>query len=328
MIYKSYEIEKNIEILKEKITLFYGENLGLKNDFKKKFISSNKDSQIYNYIQEEILTNKDNFEETFLNISLFNEKKIYFIEFINDKILNVIQDLENKINDQKIFLFADILDKKSKLRNYFERSKNLAIIACYKDNEISLKKIILNKLSGYEGLTSENINMLISNSNLNRVKLNNELNKIETYFINKKILNPELNTLLNLNENEDFNELKDAALSGNEKSTNKLLTDTIIDNEKFAFYISLFNQRLTKIKEILSADDKSIEESIESVKPPIFWKDKPVIKNQAVKWNKRKIEKTLHDAYNLELRLKSTSTIDKKILIKKFVIDVCLYANS
>ena len=328
MIYKSYQIEKNTEFLKEKIILFYGENLGLKNDLKKKIRLTNKNSHIYNYNQDEIITNKNNFEETFLNISLFDEKKIYFIEFTNDKILNLIQDLENKINNQKIYLFADTLEKKSKLRNYFEKSKNLAVIACYNDNEISIKKIILDKLNGYEGLTSENINMLITNSNLNRVKLNNELNKIETYFINKKISKSELNILLNLNENEDFNELKDAALSGNEKATNKLLSETIIDNEKSIFYISLFNQRLTKIREILSDSGKSIESSIESVKPPIFWKDKPAIKKQAAKWNKKKIKTTLQNTYNLEIRLKSSSNIDKTILIKKFIIDICVCANS
>ncbi len=328
MIYKSYHIEKNTDFFKEKIALFYGENLGLKNDFKKKIRSANKNSHIYNYNQDEILTNKNNFEETFLNISLFDEKKIYFIEFTNDKILNVILDLESKINNQKIYLFADILEKKSKLRNYFEKSKNLAVIACYNDNEISIKKIILDKLNGYEGLTTENINTLITNSNLNRVKLNNELNKIETYFINKKISKSELNILLNLNENEDFNELKNAALSGNAKATNKLLSETIIDNEKSIFYISLINQRLTKIREILSDTEKSIESAIERVKPPIFWKDKPAIKEQATKWNKKKIKTALQNTYNLEIKLKSSSNIDKTILIKKFIIDVCVSANS
>jgi len=34
MLYKSYLIENNINNLKERISLFYGENLGLKNEFK------------------------------------------------------------------------------------------------------------------------------------------------------------------------------------------------------------------------------------------------------------------------------------------------------
>ena len=211
MIYKSYQIEKNIALLKEKISLLYGENLGLRNDFKKKLRLTNKDAYIYNYNQEEILSNSNDFIETFLNISLFNEEKVYFIEFANDKILEIIQDLEKKTTNQKIYLFADILDKKSKLRNYFEKSKNLGVVACYNDNEIGIKKIIMEKLNGYNGLTPENINLLISNSNLDRIRLNNELDKIKSYFINKKILKSELNILLNLDENEDFNELKDAA---------------------------------------------------------------------------------------------------------------------
>ena len=52
MIYKSYLIEQNIEKLKEKLILFYGENLGLKNDLKKKILFKNKDAEIINFFPE------------------------------------------------------------------------------------------------------------------------------------------------------------------------------------------------------------------------------------------------------------------------------------
>lgn len=328
MIYKSYQIEKNIALLKEKISLLYGENLGLRNDFKKKLRLTNKDAYIYNYNQEEILSNSNDFIETFLNISLFNEEKVYFIEFANDKILEIIQDLEKKTTNQKIYLFADILDKKSKLRNYFEKSKNLGVVACYNDNEIGIKKIIMEKLNGYNGLTPENINLLISNSNLDRIRLNNELDKIKSYFINKKILKSELNILLNLDENEDFNELKDAALSGDEKKTNKLLSETIIDSDKIIYYITLINQRLSKINEIISVSEQSVETAIDKIKPPIFWKDKPKLKEQSNKWNSEKIKTILGETFDLELKIKSKSNLDRSTLVKKFIVDVCAVANS
>ena len=138
---KSYLFENNIKKLTNDIVLFYGENLGLKNDFKKNIKTSLIDAELINLDQEDIIKNEKKFTEEFLNISLFNEQKIYFINQVNDKLIEFVEYVENKIENQKIFLFAENLEKKSKIRTYFERSKTLGIIACYQDNEIGLKKI-------------------------------------------------------------------------------------------------------------------------------------------------------------------------------------------
>jgi len=328
MNYKSYIVENDIDSIKSKIVLFYGENLGLKDSFKKKIKLNNHKAIVKHYTQEEVLKNLDKFFEEFFNISLFDEHKIFFVDQVNDKILDLIQDLENKKDDQKIFLFAELLDKRSKIRNYFEKSKILGIVPCYSDNELSLKKIILDRLKNFEGLSAENINIIIDNSNLDRIKLNNELDKIETYFVNKKIISSELLKLLNLNENDDFNLLKDAALSGNNRITNKLLTSTIIENEKTLFYINNINQRLNKLKELVSNDIGTIQHAIDTIKPPIFWKDKPSIIEQTKKWNFKKITNAQKKTFDIEIKLKSSSNLNKDILIKKILIDICSMANA
>ena len=123
MNYKSYIIEQNIKLLNNHMTLFYGENLGLKNDFKKNIKVNNQDVKIITFLQEEILKNENIFFNEILNTSLFDKKKIYFIENVNDKILNIIENIEPKIDDQQIYLFSDLLDKRSKIRSYFEKSK-------------------------------------------------------------------------------------------------------------------------------------------------------------------------------------------------------------
>ena len=328
MNYKSYIIENDIDSIKSKIVLFYGENLGLKDSFKKKIKLNNHKAIVKHYTQEEVLKNLDKFFEEFFNISLFDEHKIFFVDQVNDKILDLIQDLENKKDDQKIYLFAELLDKRSKIRNYFEKSKILGIVPCYSDNELSLKKIILDRLKNFGGLSAENINIIIDNSNLDRIKLNNELDKIETYFVNKKIISSELLKLLNLNENDDFNLLKDAALSGNNRITNKLLTSTIIENEKTLFYINNINQRLNKLKELVSNDIGTIQHAIDTIKPPIFWKDKPSIIEQTKKWNFKKITNAQKKTFDIEIKLKSSSNLNKDILIKKILIDICSMANA
>ena len=232
MIYKSIILEQNINSINEKITLFFGVNLGLKNDLKEKIIENNKNSEILRYSQDELLKDKALLENEIKNISLFEKNKIFFIENANDKILQFIQEFENILSDRKIFLFSDVLDKKSKLRNYTEKSKNCACVACYEDNEISIKKLINSRLNGFNGLTAYNINLIVDHTNLDRSKLNNELDKIISCFPNKNIFTEKLEILLNAKVNIDFNKLNDEAFLGNKISTNKLLAQTGMDNEK------------------------------------------------------------------------------------------------
>lgn len=328
MIYKSYLAEQNINILNNNLLLFYGENQGLKDDFKKKIKHINPKANIIKFSQDEVLKNENNFYNELLNTSLFDEEKIFYINGVNDKILNLVENLIQKTNNQKIYLFAEILDKKSKIRSSFEKSKNLGIIACYKDNEISLKKIITNQLKDFTGLTTENLNLIIENSQMDRSKLNNELEKIKIFFDKKEITSTELFKLLNQSENDDFNILKDAALNGENNKTNKFLSNTLIENEKIILYLNLINQRLNKLNEILLTDNKSIEQAISSIKPPIFWKDKSNIIEQSKKWNLKKIKRALNHTFKLEIRLKSNSILDKNILLKKLLIDICNLANA
>lgn len=329
MIFKSYLIEQNNNLNNKNILLFYGENVGLKNEFKNKLKLKNKNSEIVRFNQEEIIKEEEKFVNEIFNISLFDKKKIYFIESSSDKILEFFKNIEDKLSDQKIYLFAELLDKKSKLRNYFEKSNNIGAVACYADNEISIKKIILDKLKGFEGLSPQNINMIIENTNLDRVKLDNELDKIITYFTNKKINTDTLGLLLDIRVNDSFNLLKDEALCGNKIKTNKLLSNTVMDDDKNIFYLNIINQRMNKLIETSElAKNLSLENAVNTIKPPIFWKDKPMFIMQAKKWNINKIKNVLKKTYDLEIKIKSNSIINKNILVKKLLIDVCELANT
>ena len=319
MIIKSFIAETDPKIFDNKILLFYGPNLGLKIEFKKKIKKKFKEVEIFSYTQDDILRSQ----------SLFEKQKIFIINQCSDKILEFIENIEAKLNDQKIFLFAEQLDKKSKLRSKIEKSKVKAAIACYEDNEINLKKIIQQKLKGFKGLTTENINLLIDNCALDRMKLNNELDKITTYFEKKELNTLELQQILNIKSNDDFNKLKDSAINGDKFNTNKLLNDTLVENEKNILYLTLINQRLSNIKEAKKLARKTnIETAINMLKPPIFWKDKPIFLNQINKWDSKKINQALSKTYNLEVLIKSNSTINKNFLLKNLLIDICSLANA
>jgi DNA polymerase-3 subunit delta len=329
MIYKSYLAEQNKSFITENnLVLFYGENLGLKNDFKKKIFNSVKDKVIRKN-QEEILKNKGNFFEEVLNVSLFGENKIFLIDDVNDKFIDIFHEIENKIDHNKIFLFSNILDKKSKLRNYFEKSKELNAVACYQDNIITIKKIVQNELSSYDNLNNENINIIAENCNLDRDKLYNEIQKVKIYFSSLKIDTVKLKILLDLKVNEDFNLIRDEAINGNKVQINRLLSDTVLDNDRNIMYINTFNQRFYKLAEILkNMNNSSIESIVENIKPPIFWKDKPTIINQLKKWNSKKINTVLKKSYDIELRLKSNSSINHNLLVKMLILNICQLANA
>ena len=327
MNYKSYLIEENIELLKNHIALFYGENLGLINFFKKKITEKHK--KILRFTQEDVLKDHSKIFNEIKNISLFDDKKIIFISNVNDKLLDVIKEVSLDTGDNKIFLFANILEKKSKLRSFFEKTTNCDVVTCYKDNDISIKKLIHQDLKGYAGLTPEIVNLLVDNSSLDRIKLLNELDKIKNLFLDKKIKSDQLVSLLDQKTDNEFNTIKDSALTGNNKLTNNLLSSTVFEIEKMSLYLGALNQRLNKLMEAtLNAKDGSLVKIIDNMKPPIFWKDKPAFLNQAKLWNKNKINLAFKKTYELELNIKSNGNVDKTVLIKKLLLDICLLANA
>ena len=332
MIFKSYLLEqKSDPFYKYKIFLIYGENQGLKKEFKEIIKRKNEGNEKLNFLQDEILLNKNILFNEISNKSLFNEKKIILIDQVGEKIFKIVEDLLEDVTDEKIYLFCDNLDKKSKLRATLEKSKECGVVACYPDNEVTIKRIIINKLKEFKGLTTEIVNLIAHNTNLDRAKINNEIDKIKSCFLDKIIDPQKINTLLNIRTNDDFNKLRDEAINGNRINTNKLLGDTIFNTENSVFYLNLINQRMSKLSEISNLKEinkNNIENLISSLKPPVFWKDKPILIQQLKKWNKIKITKMLKKTYEIETKIKSNSSVNKNLLIKKLIIDLCVSANS
>jgi len=328
MIFKTYLIEKNIDQINKNFFLFYGENIGLKKELKNKIKNKFKNSEIISYDQSEILQNNQVLFRELGNLSLFDKEKIFFLENTNDKILSLVKDIVDKFNSTRVILFADVLEKKSKLRIFFERDNNCGIAACYPDNEITIKKIIQEKLAGLSGLNTSIINLIAEKCNLDRAKVQNEITKIETFFQNKKIDIDKLENLLDLKINENFDLLKNEAFKGEKAKTNKLLSETIFEDEKNVLYLNLLNQRLHKLCEIKQDKNKNLEIAINNLKPPIFWKEKDAFIQQAKKWDIIKLKKILEKTYTVEKELKSNSVVNKKVLMKNLIVEICCLANS
>jgi len=330
MIIKTFDLNSTIQQINScNSCLFYGENLGLIEDLKKEIIKSNKDLKIIRKNQDVILKNTEYFFDEYLNMSLFEESKIFFIDQADDKIIDLLKEVEKKINNNKVYLFSGILNKNSKLRTYFEKSKKLSVVPCYLDDEKTIIRIIRERLSNFNNLNREIINTILESCNKNRIKLNNELNKIETCFNKKTIELPKLIKLLNTNENEDLYELTNSALEGNKFKINKLLSETIIQNENSIFILNLINHRMKRLLDIINLSVKNnFEQAINTIKPPIFWKEKKNFSEQLKKLNKNKINLILKKTFYLEFIIKSNSSYNSQILVKKLLVDVCDLATA
>tara|TARA_Y100001954_G_C15756455_1_gene576618 strand:- start:78 stop:1076 length:999 start_codon:yes stop_codon:yes gene_type:complete len=330
MIFKSYIIENDISLLEDKnIILLYGENTGLKDDLKRKIIERSIDREIIKLNQDDILKNNFLLDKEIMNLSLFNNKKIIIIDNITDKSFSLIE--KNVIQDNcKICLFSGTLEKKSKLRNLFEKEKSLGIIPCYEDNEITLRNYIKSYLKNIKGLNQEIINFIIDNSNKSRDKIKNELNKIVVYFIEKQINILELRQLLNLDENDNSQKLRDTAILGDKKLLNELISKTQINEQDNMIYIRGLLNQFVKLAEVLEINKtkKNLTQSIESLNPKIFWKDKPTILGQVNKWQIKNIKTTIDELTNAEILIKSSTDIRGSEITKKLLIDICNKASS
>ena len=326
MILKSYIVEQDFQILNNyQATLLYGVNDGIKGDIKSKLKNYYKDDEIINFFEEEIIKKKNILYENIINESLFNEKKIIFIQGATDKILTEItESLQIRKKNTRIYIFSENLDKKSKLRNFFEKEKNLAIFACYEDNERTLINYITKTLINYKGLNGEIINLIITNSNMNRKIIQSELIKIMDFFTEKKLNKDQVIEILNIKDNTNFEEIRDCALIGERDKINTLLSEIELLKEDSFFYLNSLNYRIIKLLEIqrINVNFNNYEQTIGSIKPPIFWKDKPIYIQQVKKWNLDKLNKVAYKIMETEVLLKKNPHLRNDILIKNLIISL------
>ena len=332
MILKSFIVEKNVSIIDQYfVTLFYGENIGFKDEIKQKIKEKYKNYERVNFNQDEIIKNEELLEEQIYNISLFKKNKVIFINEVSDKVKKIILEINEKPQDNiKIFLFSQNLEKKSILRSYLEKSKNTAVIPCYQDNHKTLSEYFRRSLDGYSGINQETINLLIENSGFDRKVLSNEIDKIKSLFLDKKIKVEKLDNLINNTYNLDFEELRDSCLEGNKEKLNRNLGNLVLQNEDAYFYINNLNFRIEKLLKLQKQlkIDKNVDLAIENMKPKIFWKDKPIYTRQIQKWNSEKLERAKKDLIDTEIKMKTKLNNYNNTLIKNLLVNLNSIANS
>ncbi len=315
-----------------KFCLCYGENEGQKDEIISNFFLKGFKGEIIKYDEKQILENKESFYEVCLNESLFESKKIIIVLRVTSKLFEIIKDLiEKKVENKKIIFNAGILDKKSKIRNLFEKDKSLVCIPFYQDNNLSLFKIAndffkKNNIS----ISSENINLIVEQCAGDRRNLKNEMDKILNFSFKKnKVSQEEILKLINLYENENYFELIDSCLSKNHTKVCKIINNKSFSKNDSIILIRSFLSRIKRLIELkkLYAEKGDIKETINTFKPPIFWKDKEIVQRQMEVWSSQKVFKLLDKVTMLEISFKKNYDLSNN-LIFDLLLNTSIRSNS
>ena len=317
MIIKTYKIKSALQ--ENNFYLFYGENTGLKEEVILEIRNKSPDSEYLNYYEKDILQNPNLFYEDIFSKSFFNDKKLIIIKDSSDKFLEIAKSiLEKGLQDLTIVLVADNLDKRSKLRGYFEKEKDLYCVPFYKDENSTLNTLTINFFNKEKiSISQELINIIVSKCSRDRKNLLNELNKIKLFLQDKKKIDKfTLSKIINLADDHSLNEIVDNTLLKNKNQVSKMLNENDFVFEDMIILIRSFLKnikRLLNLKAHLGAKD-NINEIIQNYKPPIFWKDKEIVKRQSELWEKSELILLIKKTNDTELMLKKNSQIYKQII--------------
>jgi len=337
MIKKSYEVEKKIfDLLKYNLFLLYGENYGLKKDIreiiKSEIKKNDSNVELSSLYEKDITDNEDNFYNSIYSGSLFGNKKIITIYNGTDKIISQVEDINQKYPENVfIIIFSEILEKKSKLRNFFETNTKTICIPCYLDNERDLE-IIANKELKKENvfLSKESMNLLIEKSNSDRDNLKNELEKIKSFSLNKKKIEiDEVKSIINFSGEYKSDLFINECLSGNTLQYKKIFSEMYINTVNQTYLLRILSnkiQRLLSIKKKQSSSN-NLENLVNDTRPPIFWKEKPVVKKQLSIWKLDDLQSIIKEINDIEILCKKNPQISK-IVFFDFFSKICQRASS
>ena len=324
MIIKNFELEK-LKSTKVKKILFYGENEGYKNQIINNFFIKKFSENFEKYEENQILNNYEDFFSSLLNKSFFEKDKLLIINRASDKILKLVEEISSKnINDVTLVINSGTLEKKSKLRKFFEKEINTICVPFYNDENKTLNSLAYNFLNDKKiSLSQEMINIIVERSSGDRQNLYNELIKLENYQKKgQKITIEHILKISNLAQNYSVSELVDNCLSKNLKKTINILNENNYSSDDCILILRTLlskSKRLLKIKESIN-NNMTIDQAISYFKPPIFWKDKEFIKKQISAWTLKNIQKLIYKINSIEL-LSKKNNISSLFIVSDFILE-------
>ena len=337
MIAKSYEIIKNkSKFLKYNFFLLYGENYGLKKDIQKliktEFNNPSTNLEILSLYENDITDNEENFYNLIYSGSLFSDKKVITINNVTDKTYKMFEDILDKYPDNvTLIVFSNILEKRSKLRSLFEKDSKTLCIPCYPDNESDLRIIAKSEFTKNKiSLSNESINLLVDKSNNDRNNLKNEIEKIKSFSLDKKSLEiEEVRSIINFSGEHKSDSLVNECLCGNILQYKKILHETYMNTTDQIFFLRILSNKINRLFSMkkMESNYSNLDSLLNASKPPIFWKEKPMVKKQLTVWNLDSLNLIMAEINNTELLCKKNPQLSKMIFFN-FFTKLCKQANN
>ncbi len=315
---------------KNLIFLVYGPNEGLIRSIIQSLSTIFKDNES---ADEVVISGKNLDEEPsrlmneIQTFSMFSNKKIVYVDMIKDKHSSIIDDLRHlRFENTILILKSDNLSKSSKLRKLFDTSKNIFSVPCYEDDSRSTMNLIQKFIqSSNLNLNIEIKNYLVQFLSNDRSLNQNELEKIYLYQKNRKenLSLEEVKLILNDSTSSSLNKVNESIMYGKTKTASKIINKIFSEGtNSIAIIRSLINYMLriqqTKIE---IKKQKSFDEAIKVLRPPLFWKDKDSFQSHCKAWPLYEIEKNLNVLLNAEYECKSKSLLSP-ILCEKYVLNI------
>ena len=324
MIIRHFELKK-FNKKSYNLILLHGKNEGLQKEVLSENFINNFDGIVNKYDESDFIYNFETILSEILNKSLFDDSKIIIVSRVSDKILkNIEKIIEKNLVDVKIILKSGVLEKKSRLRNFFEKSKILISVPFYDDNLQTLANLANEFLRKHKiKISRESLNLLVNRSSGSRDHLKLELEKIFYYSLSEKNIDFEIiQKLSNLAENHNVSELADNYLAKNQKNVARILNENNYSNEDCILIIRTILNKSKRLLNIVDSyeNNKNLDEVISSVRPPIFWKDKDIVKKQATSWKLDDLKKNIYKINEIEAILKTNSQ-NSLNLISDFIVN-------
>ena len=323
MIIKSFSIDYEKLFNTYRVNLLYGENFHLKNEIVEKLSKIfKKNNYKTTFIKQEELLKNINVLDNYINQdNLFGDKEILIIKDVTDKLLDYL-NIDNF--NKQIIIVSDNLPKNSKLRNIAEKNKIISCIACYDDDDRTLKNILKQgiNLLGLR-INNETIDQLFNLNKLNRNDINSALEKLRLIAKEKELDNEMLSSLFNTTSSYDAFKISNALLASNKQELNKILSSFYHFAFNFNEIVGPLKYKINKLLSIYDYDlnEKNISKLIEKYKPPVFWKEKSTIQTQMSKWTKDELMILLEKINQIEILCKTNYEISETIF-NKFLLDV------
>ncbi|MGY8985081.1 MAG: DNA polymerase III subunit delta [Sphingomonadales bacterium] len=272
-----------------------------------------------------------------LSLSMVGGRRLVRLDGAEDK---AYQGLEQALSGipkdgekNLLVVTAGNLKPSSKIRKLFEGLEIAVTIACYADSSKDVEELIIEVL-GANNLKADPqaISFLLNNLGSDRLISRSELEKIVLYAgdrIDRVIKLEDVITLIGDSATLTLNDIASATTGGDLKRLDQLLERAQSQGENAIAIIRALSRRLQQfhlVKGLIEAG-QPIDSAIGKLRPPLFFKEKDIFRNQLFLWSSQKLGKALLLLSDAELGCKTTGNPDTAIT-SRACIQIALAAKA